>query len=176
MKRSSSYAASLISTVFVCVCISGAQVQVAIGTPPFSSLGGGPFDVVNLGNLNVHFAVPVIHKAGRGMSFDYDLSYDGSIWTPVTSSGTTSWQPDSNWGWKGQSEASLGYVVQSSKLTSCRWFDGRLWHTTYYTIWTTSGYSDPFGVFHAMRVITDNGSDATCGGNTDGTACRVRYV
>ncbi|PYX53468.1 MAG: hypothetical protein DMG76_25595 [Acidobacteria bacterium] len=114
MKRAYSYVAYLISTVFVCVCVSGAQV--ATGTPPFSSLGGGPFDVVNLGNLNLHFAVPVIHKAGRGMSFDYDLSYDGSIWTPVTSSGTTSWQPASNWGWRGQTEASVGYVVQSSKL------------------------------------------------------------
>ena len=44
--------------------------QVATGTPPYGSFGGGPFDTVNLGNLNVHFAIPVIHKAGRGMPFN----------------------------------------------------------------------------------------------------------
>jgi hypothetical protein len=32
--------------------------QVAIGTPPFGSFGGGPFDTVNLGNLDVHFVIP----------------------------------------------------------------------------------------------------------------------
>lgn len=162
------HACGLIAILLVLIGISVSQV--ATGTPPFSSLGGGPFDVVNLGNLNVHFAVPVIHKGGRGMDFTYDLAYDSSIWTPVLSSGTTSWQPASNWGWQGQTEASQGYVVQSTKITSCRWFDGKYWHTTSLITWTTSGYSDPFGVFHYMRVITDNGSDATCGGVSNGTA------
>ena len=29
--------------------------QVATGTPPFGSFGGGPFDTVNLATLNVYF-------------------------------------------------------------------------------------------------------------------------
>src|SRR5438270_13360656 len=78
-----------------------AQTQPAIGTPAFGSFGGGPFDVVNLGNLNVHFAIPVLHKAGRGMPFNYDLSYDSSVWYPVGSSGNQSWQPLAKWGWLG---------------------------------------------------------------------------
>jgi len=54
--------------ILLALLISGVAVgQVATGTPPFSSLGGGPFDVVNLGNLNVHFSIPVLHKAGRGI-------------------------------------------------------------------------------------------------------------
>ena len=53
--------------------------QVATGIIPFNSYGGGPFDTVNLGNLNVHFSVPVLHKAGRGIPFVYDLNYDSSI-------------------------------------------------------------------------------------------------
>jgi hypothetical protein len=80
------------------------------GTPPFGSFGGGPFDTVNLGNLNVHFAIPVIHKAGRGMPFTYDLSYDSSIWSPVNSSGTSTWTPVPNWGWRGVTEITTGYV------------------------------------------------------------------
>jgi len=44
----------------VVATFAAAQVsQVATGTPPFGSFGGGPFDVVNLGNLNVHFSIPV---------------------------------------------------------------------------------------------------------------------
>src|SRR5215831_18090142 len=77
--------------------------QVATGTPPFGSFSGGP-EVINNANLNVHWTIPVRHKPGRGTSFDYDLTYDSSVWSPVTSGGTTTWQPVSNWGWRGQTE------------------------------------------------------------------------
>src|SRR5437588_11215956 len=83
-----------------------ASAQVATGPPPFGSFGGGPFDTVNLGNLNVHLAVPVLHKAGRGTPFTYDLTYDSSVWTPVTASGTTQWTPVFNWGWQSSYAAS----------------------------------------------------------------------
>ena len=65
----------------------------------FGSFGGGPFDTVNLGNLNVHFAIPVFNKAGRGTPFSYSWGYDSSVWYPVTSNGVTSWVHLSNWGW-----------------------------------------------------------------------------
>ena len=91
--------------------------QVATGTPSFNSFGGGPFDSVNLGNLNVHFAVPVIHKAGRGMPFIYDLAYDSSIWTPVTSGSVTQWSHLVAWGWTQQTAALSGYVTASDVET-----------------------------------------------------------
>src|ERR1700691_6032722 len=105
MRLHSSLAAIFI--IFGTVMASG---QVATGTPPFGSLGGGPFDTVNLGNLNVHFAIPVLHKAGRGIPFTYDLGYDSSIWTPGSSNGVVQWQPALYWGWRGQTEAKVGYV------------------------------------------------------------------
>src|ERR1700721_1104594 len=111
--------------------------QVATGIPKFSSASGGPFDTVNLGNLNVHFAIPVLHKAGRGMPFSYDLSYDSSVWTPVTVSGTKHWQPDSNWGWKGTSEPAGGDVYERATSTPCRQFINGRWQTYYYTVWNT---------------------------------------
>ena len=64
--------------------ISTAQLQgqepaapnlVPTGTPPFSSSAGGP-DTIDLANLNSHISIPVLHKAGRGTNFTYDLSYD----------------------------------------------------------------------------------------------------
>jgi hypothetical protein len=89
--------------LFLAVCLLlvisfPVAAQVTTGTPPFASSGGGP-DVVNLGNLNVHLDVSVLNKAGRGMPFTYDLTYDTSVWVPITSSGVTSWNPVFNWGW-----------------------------------------------------------------------------
>ena len=88
-----------IAAVLTLATYSPAQVET--GIPNLSSVGGGPFDSVNLGNLNAHFVIPVLNKAGRGMPFAYSLTYDSSIWQPVTSSGTTSWTPvtSTNWGW-----------------------------------------------------------------------------
>src|SRR5436853_6453042 len=41
--------------------------QVSYGLQPFGSFSGGPFDIVNNQDLNVHFAIPVLNKAGRGL-------------------------------------------------------------------------------------------------------------
>ncbi len=100
--------------------------QTALGTPPFGSFGGGPFDVVNLGNLNVHFTIPIRHKAGRGMPFAYDLSYDSSIWSPVSSSGSHVWTPlttstgttGTYWGWQGLSNSGTSYLSYSETYSS----------------------------------------------------------
>jgi len=105
---------SLKHSALIIILMTGVSfAQVATGTPAFGSFGGGPFDVVNLGNLNVHMDVPVLHKAGRGIPFTYDLTYDSSIWTPVTSGGVTQWQPATVWGWNIATAASSGYVTQN---------------------------------------------------------------
>ena len=145
MKLSPNYLA-----LIVILSSSFASAQVSTGTPPFGSFGGGPFDTVNLGNLNVHFAIPVLHKAGRGMPFTYDLSYDSSIWTPVTANGVTQWQPAPNWGWRGATEAQTGYISYSTSST----VNGAC--TTY--IYSNYAYHDSFGAQHpfpghASRIV-----------------------
>ena len=89
---------------------ASAQFAVSTGTPPFGSFGGGP-DVINLGNNNSHLTIPVMHKPGRGMNFDLDISYDSSVWFPVTVSGSQSWSHVANWGWSGISNNSMGYIT-----------------------------------------------------------------
>jgi len=81
-------------------CTASGQVQT--GTPPFGSFSGGPFDTVNNADLNVHFAVPIVNKAGGGLPFYYMLTYDSSIWYP--SNGV--WTPAANWGWAAISSGS----------------------------------------------------------------------
>jgi RHS repeat-associated protein len=127
-----------------------ALAQVATGAPPFGTFGGGPFDQVDLANLNVHFRIPVIAKAGRGLPFTYDLSYDSSVWTPVTSGSTQAWQPVTNWGWRGQTEAAMGYITNSSKLLTCHEFVNGRWQTVYRTETYNFVYHDSFGVAHAF--------------------------
>jgi len=93
-----------------------ASAQVATGTPPFGTFGGGP-EVINLANLNAHFTMPVFHKAGRGLPFNFDLTYDTSIWFPVTSGSTTSWTSASNWGLSPTTP--VGYVTASVDRVPC---------------------------------------------------------
>jgi hypothetical protein len=132
----------------------------ATGTPPFGSFGGGPFDIVNLANLNVHFAVPIVHKAERGMPFTYDLSYDSSIWYP--SGGT--WAHVANWGWRGVTEAAAGYITYAGTPRICsgghyQWFNNWAYHDSAGTVhpMPTTFYvtTCPDGVDRGTAIATD---------------------
>ncbi|MHB8413613.1 MAG: RHS repeat domain-containing protein [Candidatus Acidiferrales bacterium] len=154
MKRS-----SLIFLFVFALLPAAAVAQVQTGTPPFGSFGGGP-DVINLANLNFHIAVPVLSKQGRGIPFTFDVTQDSSVWYPVTSNGTTSWQPVANWGWN-QSEANIGFVTytvgSSGHLTRCGDYYAGI-TTTIYSNWA---YNDGFHTSHpfAMETMT---TDNTC--------------
>lgn len=142
--------------------------QVATGTPPFGSFGGGPVDVINLANLNAHFSVPVINKAGRGMPFAYNITYDSSVWYPVTSGSTTSWQPILNWGWAGSTQTATGYLGASVTTVVCSWERVGVneipngWHTSA----TGYVYYDPWGVPHPFPG-TSNFYSTTCSGTNN---------
>ena len=125
-----------------------ASAQVATGSPPFASIGGGAFDTVNLANLNVHFGIPVVNKAGRGIPFSYTLVYDSSDWYPVTSGSTQVWTPVANFGWAGQTQASTGYVSYFAGTTEC--FDGH----NHYSMPTANAfvYHDSFGATHSFST------------------------
>src|SRR2546425_5234397 len=125
------------------VAISGtSRAQVKTGTPPFGSFSGGP-DIINNANLNVHIAVPVRVKVGRGMPFSYALSYDTSVWYPVGSV----WNPVSNWGWRGVTGVVLGYISYSSHQGTwhCSYGGGSDYSYMEYDNWM---YQDTFGAPH----------------------------
>ena len=66
MKR---HAAAVLYGMFATLMLVGISLgqQSSTGIPPFSSWSGGQFDNVNIGNLNVHFSIPIVHKPGRGL-------------------------------------------------------------------------------------------------------------
>ena len=119
MKRVSLFLLSVFAFLPVIAYAQNPSVQT--GTPPFGSFSGGPVDIVNNANLNVHLNIPVLQKAGRGTPFSFSLTYDSSVWFPVTSGSTTSWQPVSDWGWGINTNDTVpmsGYITYSSKVVS----------------------------------------------------------
>jgi RHS repeat-associated protein len=130
---------------------SFAFAQVQSGTPPFGSFGGGP-DVIDLANLNSHISIPIVHRAGRGTDFVYDLDYESLVFYPVTSGGVTTWQPTNNWGWNAQTAVATGFI--SSTQTQQKCFDSH--HVLIDIVVTTSNfvYHDPYGVNHPFSGRT----------------------
>ncbi len=133
-----------------------ASGQVATGTPPFGSFGGGP-DVINLGNLNSHIAIPVLHKTGRaGMNFTYDLNYDTSVWYPAGGG----WQSVGNWGWGTTQVGFTGSITYYAQQVYCP--ADSSYYLQYWDFW----YADPYGISHHFSfegVNTYISSDPNCG-------------
>jgi len=94
----------ILSILVLWLAVSSAVFTVAqsiptTGVPPLSSTAGSPFDVVNLANLNSHFAIPVFSRAGKGISFSYSLIYDSLVWQVIQNSGgQLQWAPMPNGG------------------------------------------------------------------------------
>jgi RHS repeat-associated protein len=143
--------------LFVLLAVAALPAQTDTGTPPFSAIGGGP-DVINLGNLNSHFAVPFFVKPGRaGLNFSYVFSYDSSIWSPVTSGSTTAWQPLGDWGWRGNTEVATGYLDSKQTSAHC---PGTGVHDPYFQFtYSLFNYHDAFGVSHKFLGTLVDGSD-----------------
>jgi len=138
------------------LCVAQSSLP-ATGTPAFNSFGGGPFDTVNLGNLNYHFAIPVFSRNGRGISFYYNFSYDSSIYTPSS----TGWVPVGGWGWQSQTDAATGYIpLGSSQSQEC--YPGH-----YHIILTYPGFIDSLGTYHHINGLY---FDTGCGQSYGSTA------
>jgi len=105
----------LLVVLLVSSAVSLAQVKT--GTPRFGTFGGGP-DIINLSNLNVQVTIPVLHKPGRGLPFDFGLTYNSSIWSIPAFTGSSSWQPVVNWGW-GNAGSDIGHITFSTSTLNC---------------------------------------------------------
>lgn len=110
---------SLSALVFL-IFVSAAQSQVATGTYPFGTFDNKGFETINVGSLNMHFAIPVLNKTGRGkLAFSYNMGYDSSVWMPVTTNGVAAWQPVTNWGWQVATDAATGYMTYTTTTSAC---------------------------------------------------------
>ena len=150
-----------------------AQSTVAIGVYPLGSYSGGEFDLVNNGNLNAHFSIPVLSKAGPTLPFQYSLAYDSSVWYPSNVNGTTTWTPvnGTDWGWSavGEGAGTGGYVSYLSWQNSCVVSSGP--HGTVYFYWNdynTYVYHDSAGGSHPFNItLTTWHTGAPCGSDSN---------
>jgi hypothetical protein len=153
-----------ILSVLLLVASAGlAMGQVITGTYPYGTFDNKGFDTINVGNLNVHFSIPVINKTGRGLPFWYNLSYDNSVWYPATVSGSQVWTPVQAFGWKGDTEIATGYLSYSQVTTQVGSGGQRSGECIYidYSDWV---YHDTFGVSHQFNADTRYNSYPTnCG-------------
>lgn len=144
-----------VAALIVSVLTGTAVAQVTTGIPPFGSFSGGQFDTIDLGNLNVHLAIPIINKAGRGLSASHAITYDSSLW--INAGGV--WVHSENFGWGGLSGPSVGWVYYSTRQIKCYDEGPWYWGWNYYG-WTYYG-SD--GTPHGFAVsitdcVTDSGT------------------
>ena len=151
--------------MFVVVLMPCTAQDVALGTPPFASLGGGP-DVINVGNLNTRLLIPIVNNPGRGLNMTYNLSYDSSIWYPVASGSITSWQPANSYGWQGLTPANIGSITYPMSYSSgtCGQSGQNTWQS-----WTYGSfvYVDENGTNHTFggtggSYVSSNGSPPYC--------------
>jgi RHS repeat-associated protein len=140
--------------LFLVLCSGIAAAQVATGVYPYGTFDNPGPDTINVGNLNVHLDIPVLNKAGRGMPFTYDLSFDNSIWYPMTVNGTKSWTPVQNFGWRGITEIATGYVSYSIDMST----EDQCTITTY----SNFVYHDSFGVSHSIAAKTQRAKGINC--------------
>lgn len=128
-----------------------ASAQVATGLYAYGSFDVPGFESIDRGSLNVHFTVPIVNKQGRGLNFQYNIDYEGLVWSPTSAA----WTPDSTWGFHGQLGENLqGYVSYVQKSFSCpEEGDGGLIHVPG-TLSYKYAYRDAFGVSHSFNYST----------------------
>jgi len=140
----------------------------------FGSFGGDPFDNINLGNLNSHLDIPIRYKAGRGMPFTYDLTYDTTIWTPIVSGSSKVWLPSGTsgyWGWQNLLTPMGGNITYSTTTLNGNCGGGpyppATWSsTTYnnfvYTDWTGPHPFSPAAQTYFIQVTPSSSSGEAC--------------
>ncbi|MBI3661590.1 MAG: hypothetical protein HY234_00865 [Acidobacteria bacterium] len=165
---------TILALVFVAVQICAAQGP-ATGRPPFGSFQDGEFDSVNLYNLNVNFAIPIVSMPGRGLNFNYALVYDSSVWKKAYISGVGNvWRPvtdasgNATWGWKRTDlvPGGIAYSTRQDEICSTeRWHPAlQEWIITpyYATYYYNYAYTDADGTRHPFDVAFYGSNPSQC--------------
>jgi len=147
------------------------EAQVATGSYPYGTYDNPGPETINVGSLNVHFAIPILAKTGRGgMNLNYSLVNDSSIWTPVGVVGSQTWQPALHWGWSSDTDAVTGVLYYRSTPQKC--YDsppGWYWST----VINNFSYVDSAGISHVFAGTDSDcssyGSDPLDANATDGS-------
>jgi YD repeat-containing protein len=159
MKTRLNYALLIVLAVALSCKVASSQV-VMPGTPPYSTISGGPVDEINLANLNVHFNIPIFHKPGRGLPFNMDATYDSTIWYPAYST---------TFGYYWQNVQTTGWTESSLNVGSLYGDEQTYNGTVYYCDFV---YYDGSGTGHPFPGPADPGG-SPCPANSSSTGSQV---
>lgn len=142
----------ILAMVLACASAYG---QVLTGIQPFSSNTSFAFDTINNANLNTMFSIPIVNKAGRGMPFNYNLTYNSSVWVPVGTA-PKAWQPVSTaistWGWNDSAVANVGKVTYNVTAGMCQQYP----NFYYWSIFNNFVYTDGGGTTHPLNITVSS--------------------
>jgi RHS repeat-associated protein len=141
------------ASIFVLLFCHLAKAQAPTpGLPQFGTFSSDGFDAVNLQNLNVYFAFPIVSSPGRGLGLQLTVPYNSAMWFP--SGGTTqTWQMTSGWTSVGSALSTMptGEISFSSATISCPPPVGGNG-----TIFEDYSYTDPAGTSHSFSGLSFN--------------------
>jgi RHS repeat-associated protein len=131
------------------------------GTPPFASFSQSQFALINNGNLNSIFTIPVMSGSGRGLPLNFSAAYNSQVWAPeVNGAGALAWTPVAGW----LLTSPIGQVTYQSNITtgSCGHLGQGYTDTTIYSGYV---YEDPLGTLHPFSLRVEE-VYSSCTGNT----------
>jgi YD repeat-containing protein len=142
-------------------CVLSLAGRAQTGLYPHGSFDNVGMDTIDRGSLNVHFAIPVVNKAGRGLGFSYQLVYDSLVWSPVNAAGIPGWTPLTGFGLRGQlNDGLVGYVSYAQTTIKCyQQGGGFVWdYTNQHYV-----YHDSVGGSHAFAYAYNDCTGAATG-------------
>ena len=144
MEKHMSRLSCLVLLILSLLAQTGISQKQNTGIYTFGSYDKHGFDTINLGNLNVHFEIPIVNQKGRGPDFVYSLVYYSVVWANVVSEdGNSQWVPEATWGFHGQLQgAMMGYMTYGNETIDC---DGSPADKVSFT------YHDAFGQAHLFN-------------------------
>lgn len=142
---------ALVALLSLLIPMAFAQSVTTNGTPAFNSFSGGP-DVINDGNLNMHYTAPAFARAGRGMPFSLSLPVDNGAWY-------TYQDLYGNWHFGADFSTAqpagvlaIGTVFYYTRSYQCS--DGAGGHVTY-TRYYASAYQSPDNTSHKVGGVCE---------------------
>lgn len=120
------------------------------GVPPFASFSQNQFAMINNGNLNGIFTIPIMSSPGRGISLNLNAVYNSQVWTPeANGAGALAWTNLGGW-LLNSPIGEVSYQVGTTTGSCGAHGDGGYTQTTTYTGYT---YTDPVGTIHPFGSV-----------------------
>lgn len=181
-----------VAMIVMGIAVAAQSQAIQTGIPTWAASDSNGPDVINLGNLNIFLNIPVMSKQGRGISLTYNLAYNSSLWYPVTSGSSTTWQPITSsgtyWGWQGLAPAGQSEIAYTMTYTTSKCPP----ENSPLQVWSFGGlrYIDPLGTVHyfpggGQYVQSNENCGATTGPDpagvntsvaTDGSGYQASYT